>query len=443
APEQDYATRPPIIPAAIAREILHSPDPHTSARVQAIHDRGHAMVDRPFTPGLFVQPANEPVMAYYQEPAPTVHRAALAAPRPAETPVRQSQPQPHPTGWQQPTEYPAGPTHGYAAPVAAVPVANGREFYSRPATRQPPVSSRPVPADVSAMMPAAVPAPSFEPAVLPEDIPGVFMGAEALPDSGWIGMRSRPAAREAPRPLSVEAFESVSVASLSAQRQPPPAWRPRPDMPDLDLVALLTPVALTPDTAPAAPERDLAAAMLGQNDIRQALAPLPDISAIARAAADGTVPPAAGEPSRADAWPEKWAADVAVATTAMGPDSSDDNGPDQAVAIGLDADGDDLTALSFPDLSVLAALADGPTTGEKVSSSEPADAEVAVETIASMEDVSVDAEDLAATEVSEPASGSASDAPSRVTMLPTVPGRARHGEMTRIDADATVPPLRF
>lgn len=265
APEQIHPTRPPVIPAAIDREILATPDPETYGRLRQVMDRTEMLAARYAEPGLVVSPVTDrevhqspyaqPVMAYNQMPSANhevIPEAVIAGM--LDSPYHAPAPSPTP------------------------------EFWSKPAKPLPTRTwdNTAIPADISAMMPSSPvlrqtdSEPEALPSVfMPEDIPGVFMGSDGASEtSGWIGMAPRRPAVAGPEPVSLDSFASVSVDDVNQhlRRQD---WRPQKENTgDLDLVALLAPL-----NSPAPPSQSEKLVELFENtDIRQALEPLPDIS---------------------------------------------------------------------------------------------------------------------------------------------------------------------
>ena len=444
APEQDYATRAPVIPAAIDREILNTPDQPTFARIRAVMDRSEILTNRPSDPGLFVLPQqDEPALAYGQQSGSPVQFAPQA-------PVYvTSQPEPQ----------------FASAPVPSAPTA--AEFWSRPSGAPTPAAQY-VPADVSAMMPASpsvptesfiapVPSPVFEPAStpepvgFPEDIPGVFMGSDG---SGLIGQRSEAADPSLPL-LSSAAFESVSVDDINAHMrqerprtaspeagQPLQAWRPNADGPDLDLVALLNPVAAPPPPeARVEPNPQLSEkleALLNSNDIRQALAPLPDISAMAPASAvSGAAAPAAAvslPTTHADVIPAPPVPTETPALVAVDlPAAAPVRAPEPLIAENPVVEKPAETA------SVLLPLPELPEPVAAPTPMAPPTVEPALPAELSLDPAEADA---LLREIIESTRETA--APQKVSMTPREPrtGTAPAGFKT-IDADTAVPPLRF
>lgn len=280
APEQSHPTRPPIIPAAIDREVLASPDQPTYARIRAVMDRSELMANRSPQPGLFVLPdeydsysAPEPVMATSSWPAPTYQYEPIFVPM--DEPVVASLPEPAP----------------YYQPVPAAPSA-GPEFWSRPARPLPDrdFGGAPLSGDVSAMMPAAAPAPTpvvddvqLPNSLVPESIPGVFMGTEAStpPEAGWLGFSGASGARTGPvpTPIAIDAFASVSVDEVNhhlraMHDRPPQDIQPAAD---IDLMALLQPLMPPPELSPGGKP---AAAATANDAVRREPVPLPDLSAL-------------------------------------------------------------------------------------------------------------------------------------------------------------------
>lgn len=173
----------PFIPAAIDPEVLAMPDQGTFSRIQAVMDREALLASRQAAPapGLFVMPRQEfPELAQY-EPLPE-------------------------------------PVHG-TLPASAPMLATTREFWSRPAEVMPAPSMQAIPADVSAMMPASSVARQ-EPLLVPETIPGVYMGLGAVET-----FESPSAARQA-MPAPVSAPSAPSMASQIAAPNEIPLMTP-------------------------------------------------------------------------------------------------------------------------------------------------------------------------------------------------------------------------
>lgn len=283
SPEQLHPTRPPVIAAAIDREVLASPGPDqpTYDRLKAVMDTTERLAYRNAQPGLELTPG-----AFPDYPAPYEARADVASYYET-VPVVEYRPEPLMAAAPEPAP-------GHWAPL----VPDGQLFQSHPAAPLPDRSwsNVPAPADVSAMMPAA-PAPaaalSPDPGIMvPADIPGVFMGVDEsdLPEAGWIGRADSPAfpgaaaGSDAPGAISADAFSSVSVDDLNrhfhrdAERPPaaPAGGGVRLDLSELLARGQPSPPPSMPPDLPVQLEslRDL----FGDNDIRRALEPLPDIS---------------------------------------------------------------------------------------------------------------------------------------------------------------------
>ncbi|MCL2000967.1 MAG: hypothetical protein FWG74_05995, partial [Planctomycetes bacterium] len=221
----------PDIPAVIDPEILASPDQPTFARIRAVMDREAQLSNQYSTPGLFVLPRQDyPEMAVPPEPVFTSESA---------------------------------------------PALSSREFWSRPAAplNQPPAQYQQY-HDVSAMIPAgqfSSPEPR-EPSLPTEGIPGVFMGSDQIdagpfslapPVSERLELSERTAAPTPQFPL-LDDLKTDMARAIGRNQDPP----------------VLPPLAW----APAQPEpaaRSKTGGFLLNDDIRQALEPLPDISNLA------------------------------------------------------------------------------------------------------------------------------------------------------------------
>lgn len=399
APERDYATRPPVIPAAIDREVLHSPDQATDSRILAVMDNSARLSNRSAGPGLFVLPAeNAGTLAYGQEPSVP--------------------------GYYVPSGSPAiQPEPSYYQASAPVPAPSGREFWSKPAAPAPArmYNAQPAPADVSAMMPAASPSPSFEPVMLPEDIPGVFMGGDdASVDSGWIGMKANPAPfTEMPAPITADSFASVSADELNGQLRESKAWRPHGgDGPDLDLVALLTPVKSPPEDGGVAALSDRLSATLEGKGLRQALEPLPTMSASA-------LPPPPELLAESPAAPASPAAPGPLKRSAV--DTRDLYRMDIEKTIAARP----APLLEIPEVPPIELLEPVKST----DSAKPADLPLPSELT-----MDADAVGDVLREIIEAAS--ADDAPRKISLEPSRTAK-KHAKFDDIDADVAVPPLRY
>lgn len=327
APEQQAPTRAPVIPPApIDRDILNLPEQTTMARINAVNDRSEQLAGPRANPGLFVLP----------EEGQGEMASAARAGDPGMAPI--------PSGrefWSKPAAMPAGSRslgsapHGVsamapAAPApqydnAAAPLPKGSGFMP------PPPSGRPATPAYAPPAPYAAPPQPFEPMLLPEDIPGVFMDTDMGPLSmapkqppiyyaspvysaqpGFSGTAEfidfKGDALGAP-PLSSNEFDSGFLASagygepepegvkldlsglIGSMREvadiPAPAAMPMAALPEPVPFVETPGVAAVPDGMPSATPAPLAAVpapaaipAFDASDIRQALAPLPDITAL-------------------------------------------------------------------------------------------------------------------------------------------------------------------
>lgn len=351
APERNNPTRPPVIPAApIDRDILQLPEHNAMARVDAVNDRSNAYAGSNVNPGLFVLPEERGHMAALPaEPGvwePYEDRSAVAM-----TPIPSAR-----EFWSKP----AAPLPNRAVDVpsdvsAMMPAAPVNQYPASSPSMLPAPYSVPAPMPYSAPYespvsvpfpePYASPAPAGPSMVLPNDIPGVYMdtgdyigGAPTQPptQSGWIGMRDDQGdALGAPPLLSSAAFESVPADQLVTMLREDKETENAAGPIKLDLDSLLSsmrtiadtmiPAQETPAAAfvepaavaevgewksmdmwssampvpAAAPEQPMVASprSLGSMDeLREALAPLPDITAIASSQSRGKMDDARSAP---------------------------------------------------------------------------------------------------------------------------------------------------
>lgn len=425
SPEQDYATRPPVIPAAIDREILNSPDQPTFARIRAVMDRSEMLAAQNAGPGLFVLPPQDDVtMAYHQERSMPVQGGYVQAPVP--TQVYQS----------EPVMYQASASQ--VPPPVAAPAPAGREFWSRPSQQMPPRALAPqaMPSDVSAMMPAALAATATDAQMMVESIPGVFMGSEdASLDAGWIGMSrdiSEPPLASLPPALSSSSFDSVPAGELNTQLRRQQPWRPHSESPDLDLVAMLNPRKEPPSGREKLEVSERLNALLNDNAIRQALEPLPDISAM-------PLPP----PAELSV-PEARTAPATLAQAAPIPTLEPMPPPLAAPESGLESMRD--KHLSSRDRFRMDIKEDGATPPALPALRLPEDpASVSQAQLELPTDLTFDLEDAGDILKQIIETAEAAPAPEKVTLQPIQPSKNRTvaRNLSTIDANTAVPPLRF
>lgn len=322
APERNNPTRPPVIPAApIDRDILNLPEHTTMASmnngggnstsfVNAVNDRSNSLAGSRVNPNLFSMPEENGYMAM--------------APAAVEN-------------WE--------PYEVSHEPAAMTPIPSAREFWSKPAAPLRTNRQVDVPHGVSAIMPAA-PAESYLPPPVPvaapaipsypalplEEIPGVFIdsgeymgggaGTQQPTQSGWIGMGpDNGDALGAPPLLSSASFESVPAGELGVMLREDKKTEENKGPIKLDLGGLLHSMRTIADTmvppqeqpAQASATADLAGrsdrwkpaekwssalpipassreqetplqlpALSTMDELRDALSPLPDITAVAR-----------------------------------------------------------------------------------------------------------------------------------------------------------------
>ena len=257
-------TAPMIAAAKIDPEVLHTPDQSIDDRLRAVMDKEAMLASRHNGPGLFVTPGGMPEFAqpeYVQDiqPMPVLAAAPISVPSPAPT-----------NFWSRP-----------AAPLPETPSYGTMQY-----------------GDVSAMAapaPLAQPAsaPALDPIMLPEAIPGVYMGVEAPVEgtasfldqdwsNGWIGMADDAGALAVPPLLADSGIESVSIEDLNIIMQETVGYRPPTDAEIKNLLAPPQPSALAEGSAaygaPKQWRKTQSGAGTTDNDVRQALLPLPDLT---------------------------------------------------------------------------------------------------------------------------------------------------------------------
>lgn len=253
----------PSVPAVIDPEVLATPDQPTFARIRAVMDREAQLASRYSQPGLFVLPRED------------FHDVAVA-------------------DGAVPTPEPS---------LAAVPPAlTAREFWSRPPASMSAIADNfPTFAggDISAMAPPAPPAAPMvvEQAAPLESIPGLFMGGAEPTPSVW----ERPLSLAVPAPADA----NPAPASLAAETGSGSLLTLRESF-----ASFPTPPAAAAPPFPAARTGGRLAELLQKDDVRQALAPLPDISALAgktgEAKASGTTPADLAAAVAALDWTPSW-----------------------------------------------------------------------------------------------------------------------------------------
>ncbi len=203
----------PYIPPAIDPEVMSAPEQPALARVQAVMDREAQLTGSyASAPGLFVLPQNDvyAMAAPAPQPMPQMHAYATA---PVQQPQRVlSFGQPY-----EPLPEPVSLMNGAPAPVQP-----RSEFWSKPVMSVQPIPAMPAPGTDSMLPPAtlqpipgivdpyappaAAPDHGSDKLLLPESIPGVFLGAtDAREPVAWFERPAnwdKAAGESTPPPLS-------------------------------------------------------------------------------------------------------------------------------------------------------------------------------------------------------------------------------------------------
>lgn len=477
APEQDSPTRAPVISAApIDRDIMNLPEQPTMAKINAVNDKSNMMAGPRGNPGLFVLPDEG-----------QNHMASAGGRNEGMAPI--------PSGrefWSKPASMPANSRSMDAAPqgisamMPAAPAQGYSASYASPYPSSPAPYTPPAPASYAPSVPYEVPMQGGA-LMLPEDIPGVFMDTDLGPfsmapgqpptryaspvysaQSGFSGTAEfldyTGDARSAPPALSSGGFESVPIENPgSAMRENEPAATNGAVKLDLagllgsmrDITDTLIPAgepaaqlmppplpAMEPVTAGAgsplplpildSPARNKASAF-DAGDMRQALAPLPDMTAMAsspspvvREAPRISMPPPMPEPMP----PPEMVAAKAVLLDYTPPAREGEKAP---TALGADEFfRSENWGLKMPELTDLPVMQSPmPSAAPSVQAAKRPDLpELEFETVSTPVPAS-------ARQNIQP------DAPQKVKLEPMRTSRIRQAELQEIDASASVPPLRF